>query len=95
MYMDSDSRELASQSDEINMEDRIIALDKMETLVAELSEEHRCAILLIAEGMTYEEISQIEGCPVNTAKTRVFNARRILRDKLKDHQKLEEPHYET
>lgn len=33
-------------------------------------------------GLAYQEISEIVGCPVNTVKTRMFHARRRLRDLL-------------
>ena len=31
-------------------------------------------------GLSYQEISEIMGCPVNTVKTRMFHARRRLRE---------------
>ncbi len=33
-------------------------------------------------GMAYQEIAQVVGCPVNTVKTRMFHARRRLREML-------------
>jgi RNA polymerase sigma-70 factor (ECF subfamily) len=33
-------------------------------------------------GFAYQEIAQIMGCPVNTVKTRMFHARRRLRELL-------------
>jgi RNA polymerase sigma-70 factor (ECF subfamily) len=49
-----------------------------------LSEEMRsCVIMSVYQGFKYEEISQILGIPVGTVKTRVFNAMRKLREKLK------------
>jgi RNA polymerase sigma-70 factor, ECF subfamily len=33
-------------------------------------------------GLAYQEIAEIVGCPVNTVKTRMFHARRRLRDML-------------
>jgi DNA-directed RNA polymerase specialized sigma24 family protein len=30
-------------------------------------------------GMTYAEVAEVVGCPVNTAKSRVHNARKKLR----------------
>ena len=30
-------------------------------------------------GMTYREVAEVAGCPVNTAKTRVHHARKKLR----------------
>jgi len=57
-------------------------LDEIEKLVCRLSDEHRSVITLVAEGMSYKEIAEIEGCPENTARTRVFHARKILKRQL-------------
>ena len=49
----------------------------------ELSPEHRMMIeSVLYLGMTYREVSEIAGCPVNTAKTRVHNARKKLKETL-------------
>lgn len=49
----------------------------------ELTPEHRMMIeSVLYLGMTYREVAEIAGCPVNTAKTRVYNARKILRANL-------------
>ncbi len=34
------------------------------------------------EGMSYEEVAQTVGCPLGTVKSRLFNARQLLRRKL-------------
>ena len=34
------------------------------------------------EGLSYEEVAQTVGCPVGTVKSRLFNARLLLRRKL-------------
>ncbi len=48
-----------------------------------LSPEHRLAIeLAYYQGLNYREISEIAGCPENTVKTRIFNARRKLREQI-------------
>jgi RNA polymerase sigma-70 factor (ECF subfamily) len=45
-----------------------------------LSAEHRMMIeSVLYLGMTYREVAEVAGCPVNTAKTRVHNARKKLR----------------
>lgn len=55
-----------------------------------LSAEHRAAIeLTYYHGYSYREIALIVGCPENTVKTRMFNARRRLRSLLS--QPREEP----
>jgi len=39
-------------------------------------------VLVFYLGLTYEETAQVTGCPVNTVKTRMFHARRKLKDYL-------------
>lgn len=46
-----------------------------------LSADHRAVVdLTYFHGMGYREIAEIMGCPVDTVKTRMFHARRRLRD---------------
>lgn len=48
-----------------------------------LPEKLRTVVLLHdIEGLAYEEIAQIVDCPLGTVKSRLFNARASLRDKL-------------
>jgi len=48
-----------------------------------LSDKLRAVVVLYdIEGMPYEEIAQVLGCPVGTVKSRLFNARAELRRKL-------------
>jgi RNA polymerase sigma factor (sigma-70 family) len=48
-----------------------------------LSPEHRAVVeLTYYYGLAYQEIAEIVGCPVNTVKTRMFHARRRLRELL-------------
>ena len=47
--------------------------------LATLSPEHRAVIqLACVEGFAYEDIARLLDCPVNTVKTRMFNARKQL-----------------
>lgn len=49
----------------------------------ELSPEQRAVVeLTYYHGRSYQEIAETVGCPVNTVKTRMFHARRRLRDVL-------------
>jgi RNA polymerase sigma-70 factor (ECF subfamily) len=49
-----------------------------------LSEDHREAIhLVFYEGMALAEVAQVQDCPENTVKTRLFHARQKLRNCLK------------
>lgn len=51
-----------------------------------LSPEQRAVVeLTYYFGYSYREIAGIVGCPVNTVKTRMFHARRRLRDVLPEH----------
>lgn len=53
--------------------------DTLNEALSSLSPEHRAVIeLCFGEGCSYEEMSQILGCPVGTVKTRVFYARKRL-----------------
>ena len=53
--------------------------------LAELPDDLRESLVLVAmEGMSYEQAAEIAGIPVGTAKNRVFRARRMLRDFLRE-----------
>lgn len=56
------------------------ALDRA---LADLSPEQRAVVeLAYFHDLSYLEVAEIVGCPVNTVKTRMFHARRKLRDRL-------------
>ena len=62
-----------------------VRLDVLETL-ASLSPEHREVIVLRElQGMSYEEMADILCIPGGTVESRLFRARRELRDRLKDY----------
>ena len=51
--------------------------------LAALSPEQRAVVeLTYYYGLSYQEIAEVVNCPVNTVKTRMFHARRRLRDLL-------------
>jgi RNA polymerase sigma-70 factor (ECF subfamily) len=51
--------------------------------IGALSPEQRAVVeLTYYYGMAYQEIAEIVGCPVNTVKTRMFHARRRLKELL-------------
>jgi len=53
--------------------------------IAQLSAKLRTVITLYdIEGLSYKEIAEVLGCPVGTVKSRLFNARNQLRDKLEE-----------
>jgi RNA polymerase sigma-70 factor (ECF subfamily) len=56
---------------------------RLEQALRSLPEKLRTVVLLHdIEGLAYEEIAQVAGCPLGTVKSRLFNARAALRDKL-------------
>lgn len=55
-------------------------LDGVRAAMAELPEDHRNALLLVAvEGLTYEEASKVLSVPVGTLRSRLSRARESLR----------------
>ena len=56
---------------------------RLNDALRELPEKLRTVVLLYdIEGLPYEEIASVIGCPLGTVKSRLFNARSALRDKL-------------
>ena len=74
--------ELEMHEDKLDQIASTDTIDEIEHFLDQLSDQHRSAILLVAEGRSYQEIATIEGCPENTARTRVFNARKQLQAQL-------------
>ena len=57
--------------------------DVLERALRSLPLEQRTVVeLTYYQGFSYQEIAEIMGCPVNTVKTRMFHARRRLRELL-------------
>lgn len=57
--------------------------ERIARALATLSVEHRAVVeLTYYHGCAYREIAQIVGCPVDTVKTRMFHARRKLKELL-------------
>lgn len=57
--------------------------DRLEQALRELPEKLRTVVLLYdIEGLAYDEIAGIVGSPLGTVKSRLFNARNALRQKL-------------
>jgi len=55
----------------------------LKSCIAELSETHRRMIhLAFYEDLSYREISEIEGCPIGTVKTRILHAKKLLMRRL-------------
>jgi RNA polymerase sigma-70 factor (ECF subfamily) len=54
------------------------------TALGQISEEYRTALVLKEmEGLKYEEIAEIVGCPVGTVRSRIHRARSELRTRLR------------
>ena len=69
----------------VTWEDETAVIDDSKDLIAsalkQLSPKHRMVVeLSYFSDCSYEEIAEIANCPVNTVKTRMFHARRQLRD---------------
>jgi RNA polymerase sigma-70 factor, ECF subfamily len=55
----------------------------LKAALAELSDEHRTVLVLKEmEGLKYEEIAEIVGCPIGTVRSRIYRARNELRERL-------------
>lgn len=73
---------------------RAVARMDAERLLATLSAEHRTAVVLIVyQGLSYEEAAEALGVPVGTVKSRVFNALQRMRAFLRTSQP--EPRHES
>ena len=83
----ADEPDLTSASDDAT-ESFVMQLELRAVLgeaMAKVSAEQRAVIeLTYYQGCAYREIAEIMGCPVDTVKTRMFHARRRLRQLLAD-----------
>lgn len=72
-----------ADADRIGAESSAAGRDLLAKALAELSVDHRQVVeLTYFFGFSYAEIAAIAGCPENTVKTRMFHARRRLRQLL-------------
>ena len=61
----------------------------VEEAMARLPEEQRTAIVLKEyHGMTFQEIADLQGCPLSTVKTRVYQGLSVLRRHLEKHGRM-------
>lgn len=79
--------EAVEMADPGEMQDEMLANKDLKLTVknalAQLSDEHREVMdLTFYQGFSYPEIAEILHCPVNTVKTRMFYARKQLRELL-------------
>lgn len=58
-------------------------VNQIRAALEHLTPEHRQVVeLTFMHGFSYQEIAEVAGCPVNTVKTRMFHAKRRLREVL-------------
>jgi RNA polymerase sigma-70 factor (ECF subfamily) len=79
--------ELASEQGPVESIETLVARREMSDAVAEvmkrLPEEQRTAIVLKEyHGLTFQEIADIQGCPLSTVKTRLYQGLTVLRRQL-------------
>ncbi len=95
-YEVSDMEQFLSKANvkEFSTPERTLIYDEMEhmlfDIIDDLPSELRTAIMLRElEGLTYEEISEIMGCPVGTVRSRIFRAREAIERKVQPYMNQE------
>jgi RNA polymerase sigma-70 factor (ECF subfamily) len=84
---DTDPAELSTSAEPAESIEDLVERREMSALVEQamrsLSEEQRTAIILKEyHGMTFQEIADMQGCPLSTVKTRLYQGLSILRRQL-------------
>jgi RNA polymerase sigma-70 factor (ECF subfamily) len=79
--------ELASEQGPVESIEELVARREMSAVVAQamqrLPEEQRTAIVLKEyHGLTFQEIADLQGCPLSTVKTRLYQGLSVLRRQL-------------
>ena len=87
MPEDVDPAELLAETEPTESIEDLVARRELSAIVAEamksLSEEQRTAIILKEyHGMTFQEIADMQGCPLSTVKTRLYQGLSQLRRQL-------------
>jgi RNA polymerase sigma-70 factor, ECF subfamily len=90
---DTDVAELAAHAGPVESIEDLVARRELSAIVEEamtsLSEEQRTAIILKEyHGMTFQEIADMQGCPLSTVKTRLYQGLSILRRRLEQQGQL-------
>jgi RNA polymerase sigma-70 factor (ECF subfamily) len=93
MPEDTDAAELAAEAGPVESIEELVARRELSAIVEEamsvLSEEQRTAIILKEyHGMTFQEIADMQGCPLSTVKTRLYQGLSLLRRRLEQHGQL-------
>ncbi len=81
--------DLASARGPVESVEDLVAREDMSRVVARamraLSEEQRTAIVLKEyQGLTFQEIADLQGCPLSTVKTRLYQGLTLLRRQLQE-----------
>ena len=87
---DVDPHELAADGGPVESIEDLVARRELSAVVKEamahLPEEQRTAIILKEyHGMTFQEIADLQGCPLSTVKTRLYQGLSVLRKHLERH----------
>ena len=87
MPEDAEAVERMAVRDPVESIEDLVARKELSAVVAEamavLPEEQRTAIILKEyHGMTFQEIAELQGCPLSTVKTRVYQGLTVLRRNL-------------
>jgi RNA polymerase sigma-70 factor (ECF subfamily) len=90
---DIDPAELAAAAGPVESIEDLVARRELSAVVEEamtlLSEEQRTAIVLKEyHGMTFQEIADMQGCPLSTVKTRLYQGLSVLRRHLEEQGQL-------
>jgi RNA polymerase sigma-70 factor (ECF subfamily) len=90
---DADATELAAETGPVESIEDLVARRELSAIVeeamSELSEEQRTAIILKEyHGMTFQEIADMQGCPLSTVKTRLYQGLSLLRRRLEQQGQL-------
>jgi RNA polymerase sigma-70 factor (ECF subfamily) len=89
MPEDLDLSELAAERGASESVEDLVARRELTAVVEEamalLPEEQRTAVILKEyHGMTFQEIADLQGCPLSTVKTRLYQGLSVLRKHLRD-----------
>jgi len=89
--------ELASEQGPVESIEELVGRKRMSEAVAEamklLPDEQRTAIVLKEfHGLTFQEIAELQGCPLSTVKTRLYQGLSVLRRNLEAQGMTRGPH---
>jgi len=91
---DVDLAEMAASQGPVESIEDLVARRELSAVVEEamarLPEEQRTAIILKEyHGMTFQEIAELQGCPLSTVKTRLYQGLAVLRRQLERNGQLQ------